>query len=129
MLAFLVENAKHEANSETVQPIFQKLQAFYKDGFHSPTNPSRSSTPHKQHFETKKVTDQLVGRAVTRSSLEREVYGLHFEPVKSDSAANGSPPLRHFFDRSCFACKAGAMTLKWARQLATRFGVIQRAIK
>ena len=40
------------------------------------------------------------------------------------SVANGSPPLRHFFERSCVA------RAQWRgdgpRQLVTRFGVIQR---
>ena len=54
------------------------------------------------------------GRAVTRSSLEREVRGSNFGPVKSDTVL---PTARHRCDISCFKlCYPGAMTRKWASQ-------------
>ena len=45
----------------------------------------------------------LVGRAVTRSSQERKIWDANLGLVKSDSVANGSPPLRHFLKKSYFA--------------------------
>ena len=62
----------------------------------------------------------LVGRAVTRSSLERMVWGSNLEPVKSDTVL---PTTRH---RSSIASNgavlpARAMTRKWAPQ--TRYAL------
>ena len=54
-----------------------------------------------------------VGRAVTCSSLEREVRGSNTTPVKSSiRVANDSPPLQYFIEKSCML--EGAMTWRWA---------------
>ena len=47
--------------------------------------------------------DQPVGRAETRSTLEWEVGGQISGRLKIGHkvACGGSPPLRHFFEKSC----------------------------
>ena len=45
-----------------------------------------------------KLNDRPVGRAVTRSSLEREVKSHAICHIRS--CCNGSPLLRHFFERN-----------------------------
>ena len=45
-----------------------------------------------------------VGRVVTLSSLERGGLRFKFRAAQiGHSVTNGSPPLRHFFERSCVA--------------------------
>ena len=54
-----------------------------------------------------------------------KIWGSNLGPVKSDTelpTACLSPPLRHFFKRSCVAHKS----YDGLRKLVTRFGVIQR---
>ena len=48
-----------------------------------------------------------VDRAVKRSSVEMEAWGSNLGPVKSNAVfvTNDSPPLRHFFERSCVASR------------------------
>ena len=58
------------------------------------------------------VVYRPVGWAVTRSSLEREVWGSKLGPVKSDTVL---PTARHRCDISSKElCCLGAMTRRWA---------------
>ena len=69
-----------------------------------------------------------VGRAVKRSSLEREVWGSNLRPVELDVSA--LPMARHCCDISLkdAVLSKGAMTLRWAHKLVTRFGIIEQAL-
>ena len=58
-----------------------------------------------------------LGRAITRSSLERKVWGT--EGLRSDKLL---PTAHHRCDRCC----PGAMIRKWPHKLVTRFDVVQQ---
>ena len=65
-----------------------------------------------------------VGRAVTRSPLEREVWGFNLGPVKWNPVL---PTARHRCDISSKKlCCPGSMTQDGPRKLVIRFSVIQR---
>ena len=72
------------------------------------------------------VNSMLVSRAVTRSSLEREVWGSNLGPVKSDT---GLPTARHRCDISPKrAVLPGRNDVEIGpSKLVTCFGVLQRA--
>ena len=70
------------------------------------------------------VQNRLVVQVATRLSLEREVWSSNSGGQIWYNVANCSPPLRHFFERSCVAhtvLLAGAMTRRWAPR--TRFSL------
>ena len=59
-----------------------------------------------------------VGRAVTRSSQEREIGGSKSRARQNEyNVVNGSPPLRHFFVRSCVARKRNDAEMVFANSL------------
>ena len=70
------------------------------------------------------------GEPASRSSGNAFVSGAGGPWFKSragqigHSVANGSPPLRHFFERSCVA--RAQRRGDGPRKLVTRFGVLQR---
>ena len=112
----------------TKTPSLTSFPAKYKL-WHSSLHPNKSGLgqPDTVHQEASRTSDtnptvinQPVGRAVTRSSLEREVRGSNLGPFRSNTVL---PTLRHFFE-SCIA------RAQWCgdkpRKPVTRFGVLQR---
>ena len=56
----------------------------------------------REGFDIKILDGQPVNRAVTRSTLVREVWRVQILGWSNRTqVANNSPPLRHFFERSC----------------------------
>ena len=63
------------------------------------------------------LTEQLFGRAVTRSSLEREVRGTTLGHVKSDAVLPTACHRSKIVSKAVLPpCCHGAMTRRWARQ-------------
>ena len=62
------------------------------------------------------IMDRPVGRTVTRSSLEQEIWSTNLARGQiGHSIGNGSPPLRNFFEKSKLRCP-GAMRQRWTPQ-------------
>ena len=68
---------------------------------------------------------RLAGRAVTHSSLKREVSGLVATSVESHIVVNDSLPLRQFVERSCVVQRND----RWALPTRYRFGAVQGVYK
>ena len=58
-----------------------------------------------------------ISRAVMRSPLEWKGWGSNLGPIKSDTVANVSPPLRHFLERSCVVCRRNGAGIGPAKSL------------
>ena len=68
---------------------------------------------------------RLVGRALTHSSLKREVSGLIVTLVESHIVANDSLPLRQFIELSSVVQRND----RWALPTRYRFGAVQGVYK
>ena len=66
-----------------------------------------------QKFKVWKQQNRPVARAVTRSSLEQDIWGSNLEPVKSDTVL---PTAHHRWDSSSRGAvlPTGRKTRKWA---------------
>ena len=69
----------------------------------------------------------FAGRAVTRSSLEREVRGLNLGPVKSDTLLPTARRRYDIFSKGCVA--QAAMTWRWAVPTLCTFRLNTTSIK
>ena len=83
-----------------------------------------SANTYKFHILLKTEKGEPAVSSVAKRTLSvREVWGSIPGPVKSDTV---SPTTRHRCDVSSELCSPGAKPRRWAPQLVTRFGVIQR---
>ena len=78
-------------------------------------------------FKIEKLKKLAIASWSSGNAFVSKAGGLRFKALTGQighSVANGSPPLRHFFERYCVA------RAQWRgdglRKLVTRFGVIQR---
>ena len=67
------------------------------------------------NYLIRRYSNRPVGRAVTRSSLKREVWGSNLRPVKSDTGCQRLATTATFFLKEL--CSQGAMTQRWAPQI------------